>query len=121
VRIANADVEVVVRYGDSVNQERHALLKELHKAAVDKAWEREADMAAVGAYSLQDWTAAELSQLTKRGKVNGYHAAAIHSIHEYPDLVDDPANVLFVKNVKNRRTRRRITKYRLTATPFTYS
>ncbi|CAG0923565.1 unnamed protein product, partial [Notodromas monacha] len=120
VTVTNSEAEIVIRYGESVVQEKSSILKELNKMAVEKAWEREADMAVAGAYSLQDWSQNELAQLLKRGKVNGYHANQIHSVYEYPDLVDDPANVLFVKSTKNRRTRRKIRKYQPGFGQFSY-
>lgn len=51
-----------------------------------------------------DWSPGEAQRLLSGDGVPGYSARLIQSAERYPELVDDPTNVRFVKITK--RTRR---------------
>ncbi|KAL7287031.1 hypothetical protein TKK_0018763, partial [Trichogramma kaykai] len=103
LRLHSADAAVVIRYGADPEQERHRILKHAHKRAVERAWEMEKQLVATGFQGRGDWTKEERDELISRGVVEGYEGVDIHSVHRYPQLADDPGNVMFQRDTKRKR------------------
>ncbi|PNF20246.1 Teneurin-m [Cryptotermes secundus] len=103
LRLHNSDAAVFIRYGADPEQERHRIFKHAHKRAVERAWELEKQLVAAGFRGHGDWTEEEKEELILHGDVDGYEGVDIHSIHQYPQLADDPGNVAFHRDTKRNR------------------
>ena len=103
LRLHSADAAVVIRDGADPEQERHRILKHAHKRAVERAWEMEKQLVSTGFQGRGEWTKEERDELVSRGIVEGYEGVDIHSVHRYPQLADDPGNVMFQRDTKRKR------------------
>ena len=65
--------------------------------AVQYAWLEELTTVNDARRSKYPWTSAEINQLKHNGRVIGYTHQLRKSSTEFPELADDPANILFVK------------------------
>jgi teneurin len=100
LRLHGSDAIVIIKYGVDPITERRRILKHAHKRAVDRAWESEKQIVASGAEGSVSWTEDEKEELIQNGEVEAYDGVDIHSIHKYPQLADDPSNVVFQRSVK---------------------
>ncbi|XP_065159892.1 teneurin-m isoform X3 [Atheta coriaria] len=103
LRLHNPDAVVIIKYGVDPEQERHRILRHAHKRAVERAWEVEKQLVAIGFQGRGEWTEEEKEELISHGYVDGYEGVDIHSIHKYPQLADDPGNVAFQRDAKRKR------------------
>ncbi|XP_022829048.1 teneurin-m isoform X3 [Spodoptera litura] len=99
----SAQAVIVLRYGVDPNQERIKLLKHAHKRAAARAWEREKALVAAGWEGRGSWTEEEKEELISHGIVDGWVARDVHSVSKYPQLADDPANIVFVRDSRRKR------------------
>lgn len=100
LRLHGVDAIVIIKYGVDPALERRRILKHAHKRAVDRAWENEKQLVATGAEGSVNWTEDEKEELIQHGEVEHYDGVDIHSIHKYPQLADDPSNVVFQRSSK---------------------
>jgi hypothetical protein len=107
LRLHNADAAIYIRYGADPAQERHRVLRHAHKRAVERAWETEKQLVSLGFPGRIDWSEEEREELLSHGTVDGYEGIEAHSIHRYPQLADDPSNVIFQKEGGGKRKRRK--------------
>ncbi|XP_039745810.1 teneurin-m isoform X3 [Pararge aegeria] len=99
----SAQAVIVLRYGVDPAQERIKLLKHAHKRAAARAWEREKALVAAGWEGRGSWTEEEKEELISHGIVDGWAARDVHSVSRYPQLADDPANIVFVRDGRRKR------------------
>ncbi|CAG9563228.1 unnamed protein product [Danaus chrysippus] len=99
----SAQAVIVLRYGVDPSQERIKLLKHAHKRAAARAWEREKALVAAGWEGRGSWTEEEKEELISHGIVDGWAAKDVHSVSRYPQLADDPANIVFVRDGRRKR------------------
>ncbi|XP_048481184.1 teneurin-m isoform X4 [Plutella xylostella] len=99
----SAQAVIVLRYGVDPAQERIKLLKHAHKRAAARAWEREKALVAAGWEGRGSWTEEEKEELISHGIVDGWAAKDVHSVSKYPQLADDPANIVFVRDSRRKR------------------
>ncbi|XP_026326589.1 teneurin-m isoform X4 [Hyposmocoma kahamanoa] len=99
----SAQAVIVLRYGVDPAQERIKLLKHAHKRAAARAWEREKALVAAGWEGRGSWTEEEKEELISHGIVDGWAAKDVHSLSKYPQLADDPANIMFVRDGRRKR------------------
>ncbi|XP_053599980.1 teneurin-m isoform X3 [Plodia interpunctella] len=99
----SAQAVIVLRYGVDPTQERIKLLKHAHKRAAARAWEREKALVAAGWEGRGSWTEEEKEELISHGIVDGWAARDVHSVSKYPQLADDPANIVFVRDGRRKR------------------
>ncbi|KAG6464106.1 hypothetical protein O3G_MSEX014276 [Manduca sexta] len=99
----SAQAVIVLRYGVDPAQERIKLLKHAHKRAAVRAWEREKVLVAGGWEGRGSWTEEEKEELISHGIVDGWAAKDVHSVSKYPQLADDPANIVFVRDGRRKR------------------
>ncbi|XP_049888088.1 teneurin-m isoform X2 [Pectinophora gossypiella] len=99
----SAQAVIVLRYGVDPAQERIKLLKHAHKRAAARAWEREKALVAAGWEGRGTWTEEEKEELISHGIVDGWAAKDVHSLSKYPQLADDPANIMFVRDGRRKR------------------
>ncbi|KAF4528732.1 hypothetical protein B566_EDAN008998 [Ephemera danica] len=107
LRLHNADAAIYIRYGADPAQERHRVLRHAHKRAVERAWEIEKQLVSLGFPGRIDWSEEEREELLSHGTVDGFEGIEAHSIHRYPQLADDPSNVIFQKEGGGKRKRRK--------------
>ncbi|XP_061706456.1 teneurin-m isoform X1 [Cydia pomonella] len=100
-----AQAVVVLRYGVEPAAERLKLLKHAHKRAAARAWEREKALVAAGWEGRGAWSEEEKEELISHGVVDGWAARDVHSVARYPQLADDPANIVFVRDARRKRRR----------------
>ncbi|ODN01413.1 Teneurin-m [Orchesella cincta] len=108
LRLWSGETAVSVRYGTDLEEETQRLLKHAHRRAIEKAWEQEKHYISLGLDGRRAWTEEEKDQLLSKGQVHGYRPSDLFSIHKFPQLADDPNNVLFQKD--SRRKRRKSNK-----------
>ena len=65
--------------------------------AVRQAWAQERKLVKATGKGSRDWTDSEKEQLRQTGKVKGYEGHHMKSKKAYPDYVDDPNNIEFLK------------------------
>ncbi|XP_013175094.1 PREDICTED: teneurin-3 isoform X1 [Papilio xuthus] len=99
----SAQAVIVLRYGVDPAQERIKLLKHAHKRAAARAWEREKALVAAGWEGRGSWTEEEKEELISHGIVDGWAAKDVHSVSKFPQLADDPANIVFVRDSRRKR------------------
>lgn len=117
LRLFSPDAQISIRYGTEPQQEKHRLLKHAHKRAIERGWETERALLSVGLSGVKgDWTDEEKDELLNRGKIEGYDGSDIHSPQRYPELADDPGNIVFKKDVAGKRRRRRRNQRKTDAT-----
>ncbi|CAK1578856.1 unnamed protein product [Parnassius mnemosyne] len=98
-----AQAALVLRYGVAPGAERARLLKHAHKRAAARAWEREKALVAAGWEGRAAWTEEEKEELISHGVVDGWAARDVHSLARFPQLADDPANIVFVRDARRKR------------------
>jgi teneurin len=101
LRLHGSDAIIIIKYGVDPAVERRRVLKHAHKRAVDRAWENEKQVVAGGGDGSVNWTEDEKEELIQHGEVEHYDGVDIHSIHKYPQLADDPSNVVFQRSSKS--------------------
>lgn len=65
--------------------------------AVQYAWLDELGTVNDARRSKYPWTSAEINQLKHNGRVTGYTHQLRRPVTEFPELADDPTNILFIK------------------------
>ncbi|RXG62290.1 Teneurin-m, partial [Armadillidium vulgare] len=108
IRVIGYTTSLVFIYGTTPEAARHRLLRHVHHRAAEHAWQAEKRLLESGGPSLHPWTPEERDVLLQEGKVPGFVAAELHSVHRFPLLADDASNVVFRKDVDRRRRRSRI-------------
>jgi hypothetical protein len=101
LRLHGTDAIVIIKYGVDPVTERRRILKHAHKRAVDRMWATEKELIASGAEGSINWTEDEKEELIQNGEVESYDGIDIHSIHKYPQLADDPSNIIFQRSSKS--------------------
>ncbi|XP_055525741.1 teneurin-a isoform X2 [Wyeomyia smithii] len=104
LHIQNAVINL--KYGTTVEKERQRLMHHAKLQAVRKAWYREKELLRNGLISSYDWTAQETDDIIKKGYVNLYEGEYIHDTSQYPEMLEDPFNIRFIKK-KNNQSRKR--------------
>ncbi|CAN7975618.1 unnamed protein product, partial [Ixodes persulcatus] len=104
IRMHSTSVVLNIRYGTTLHEERHRLMRHARRRAVDDAWTQELELLKNGHKGSNDWTKSEREELLANGLVARYFGTDVHDIEKYPELADDPSNVAFRK--ENSRKRR---------------
>ncbi|XP_037506639.1 teneurin-m isoform X6 [Rhipicephalus sanguineus] len=111
IRMHSTSVVLNIRYGTSLQEERHRLMRHARRRAVDDAWTQELELVRNGHKGSNDWTKGEREELMATGMVARYFGTDVHDIEKYPELADDPSNVAFRKeNSRKRRGKTRRTR-----------
>ncbi|XP_055616662.1 teneurin-a isoform X3 [Toxorhynchites rutilus septentrionalis] len=104
LHIQNAVINL--KYGTTVEKERQRLMHHARLQAVRKAWHREKELLRNGLISSYDWTQQETDDIIKNGYANLYEGEYIHDVAQYPEMLEDPFNVRFIKK-KTSQSRKR--------------
>ena len=107
--MASGNLLLIVRYGVTTDEELRRVTLMVRRRAVEEAWRREQHYVRLGFRGLlkTDWTPEERQELIKTGMVSKYFGTDIHGIERFPQLADDPNNVVFRRDVQSRRRRSR--------------
>lgn len=104
LHIQNAVINL--KYGTTAEKERQRLMHHAKLQAVRKAWHREKELLRNGLISSYDWSQQETDDILKNGYANLYEGEYIHDIVQYPEMLEDPFNIRFVKK-KTSQSRKR--------------
>lgn len=111
IRMHSTSVVLNIRYGTTLQEERHRLMRHARRRAVDDAWIQELELLKNGHKGSNEWTKGEREELLNTGLVGRYFGTDVHDIEKYPELADDPSNVAFRKeNSRKRRGKSRRAK-----------
>nr|XP_029713903.1 teneurin-a isoform X3 [Aedes albopictus] len=105
LHIQNAIINV--KYGTTAEKEHQRLMHHAKLQAVRKAWHREKELLRIGLISSYDWTQQETDDIIKNGYANLYEGEYIHDIIQYPEMLEDPFNIRFVKKKTNQSRKRK--------------
>jgi len=95
--ISGNSSEISIRYGATVQQEKTRIFNVVIERAVQYAWLDELGTVNDARRSKYPWTSAEINQLKHNGRVTGYTHQLRRPVTEFPELADDPTNILFIK------------------------
>lgn len=108
LRVHSTSVILNIRYGTTLNEERQRLIRHARRRAVEEAWQQEVDLIRNGHRGSQEWSKQERDELLASGMVSRYYGTDIQDIEKYPQLADDPTNVVFRReSTRKRRVRSR--------------
>lgn len=112
LRVVNNDLAISISYGVDMEQAKHRILRLSHRRAVDLAWIREKQLVETGLPGQVEWGVEEKVELLTNGKVDGFVGSDLHSIYDYPQLADDPSNIIFRRDTKRKRRKSRRSRQR---------
>ena len=117
--MASGNLLLNVRYGVTTDEELRRVTRMARRRAVEEAWRREQHYVKLGFRGLlkTDWTPEERQELIKTGMVSRYFGTDIHGIERFPQLADDPNNVVFKRDVQSRKRRNRSRRWKA-STPY---
>ncbi|XP_076321684.1 teneurin-a-like isoform X3 [Tachypleus tridentatus] len=104
IRIHTQHAIINIRYGTTPSKERRRLLRHAKKHAVGQRWAHERDMIMLNQEGAQRWTEKEKEHIVNSGSVPGYRGDYFHDVEMYPELADDPSNIVFHES-KEKSTR----------------
>lgn len=112
VRLTMNNVIVNVLYGKQPEIERKRLLRHAKRHAVTKKWLLErnfiVDQTWNGKFVLaQQWTEKEKDRILSEGSLPGYHGEYFHDVNMFPELADDPNNIVLKKSSNKKQNRHR--------------
>lgn len=107
VKIHGSHAIINLRYGTTVDKERHRLMHHAKLQAARKAWSREKELLSDGLLTSTEWVQADMDEILKQGYSNYYDCQYIHDVNIYPELAEDPYNIRFVKKKTNQTKRKR--------------
>lgn len=105
VRIHSHHAILNIRYGTSAEKERQRLLRHAKRQAVSQRWSQERDIISSNQRGPLKWTEREKEQILSTGFATGYRGEYFHDVDLYPELADDPSNIVFHKNSDRHRKR----------------
>ncbi|XP_054167929.1 teneurin-m-like [Oppia nitens] len=99
VRIHIQNYILNIRYGTTPDRERHRVLRHAKKHAIGQRWAQERELLANNRDSstVSKWSEAEKELLLTTGLVPGVKGDYNHDPSVYPELADDPSNIVFHK------------------------
>ncbi|XP_067122609.1 teneurin-m-like isoform X2 [Centruroides vittatus] len=92
-----------VRYGTTPEREHQRLLKHAKQRAVSQRWAQEKEHLISNPRSPSRWNEEEKSLLINTGSISHYRDRYYHDPLVYPELSDDPWNIVFEKSASGRR------------------
>lgn len=96
IRLQSAHTVFNIRYGSTVQHERHRALRHAAARAEDAAWLIERELAQSNKLSMYSWSPAQRQQLITTGRISSMKTTFFRDIHSFPALSDDPKNVRFL-------------------------
>jgi len=96
VRLFNDHTLICVRYGTTRDAERARLISLAEERAFERAWSSERELVRTKKRTANAWTEQQKEELLRDGCVSGVGTRLLRSLLDFPEIGDDPANVLFV-------------------------
>ncbi|XP_035224448.1 teneurin-m-like [Stegodyphus dumicola] len=95
VRIHSHHAILNIRYGTTPERERQRLLRHAKRQAVSQRWSQERDIISSNQRGPLKWSERAKEQILSTGYANGYRGEYFHDVNLYPELADDPSNIVF--------------------------
>jgi len=112
LRVINNDLSISIFYGMPMEQAKHRILRSSHRRAIELAWLHEKQLAESGLPGQVEWSVEERVELLTNGRVDGFIGSDLHNIYDYPQLADDPSNIIFRREAKRKRRKSRRSRQR---------
>lgn len=106
IKLQSPSMILNIRYGTTVDDEYRRLIRIGKHRAIEEAWLQEKELAASGHIGMYEWSKQEKEELISSGSIARYHGAYIHDVTQFPELVDDPSNIIFKKESSRKRRNR---------------
>ncbi|XP_035215579.1 teneurin-m-like isoform X2 [Stegodyphus dumicola] len=106
IKLQSPSMILNIRYGSTVDDEYKRLVRLGKRRAIEEAWQLEKQLAVSGHKGMYDWSKIEKDELISSGSVAKYHGAYIHDVSQFPELIDDPTNIIFKKESSRKRRNR---------------
>lgn len=103
VRVHSEHAILNIRYGTNPHKERQRLLRHAKKHAVGQRWAQERQIILTSQRGSQKWSEKEKEHILTTSTVPGYRGDYYHDVELYPQLADDPANIVFQKSNQKQR------------------
>lgn len=108
IRVHTTYAVLSVRYGAQMAKEQQRILRHAKKHAVSQRWAQERELlnrdhGSIGRQSGVDWTDKEKDDIIRTGSAPGYRGDYHHDVNVYPELADDPANIVLHRNNAKQR------------------
>nr|XP_015923788.2 teneurin-m-like [Parasteatoda tepidariorum] len=103
VRVHSEHAILNIRYGTTPHKERQRLLRHAKKHAVGQRWAQERQIILTSQRGSQKWSEKEKEHILTTSSVPGYRGDYYHDVELYPELADDPANIVFHKSNQKQR------------------
>jgi hypothetical protein len=98
--VVSPGTRVVMQEGKIVSLETlkftEQQIKALRAEGVDQAWKLERELVQLTGQGTRPWSKAELDELIKTGRVNGYEGHHIKSVDAHPEYAANPNNIEFL-------------------------
>ena len=96
IRLHGNHTVLNVRYGSNSVEEWARVMDHAKERALEAAWKMEQSRVQAGMYTATNWSKRQRSLLLSKGVVPGMVGQYIRDVFIYPQLADDPKNVIFV-------------------------
>lgn len=106
IKLQSPSMILNIRYGTTVDDEYRRLIRIGKHRAIEEAWQQEKELAVSGHKGMYEWSKLEKEELISSGSIGKYHGAYIHDVTQFPELVDDPSNIIFKKESSRKRRNR---------------
>lgn len=100
IRIHTQHAVLSIRYGAQGNKEHQRILRHAKKHAVSQRWAQERELLSHDQTGQLEWNDKEKDEIIRTGSAPGYRGDYYHDVLVYPELSDDPANIVLHKNIK---------------------
>lgn len=97
VQLQHGVLNLNVRYGSSLNEEKARVLEMTRQRVVAAAWHRERHRLRQGEDGSRAWTDTERQQLFSTGRVQGYDGYYVVPVDQFPELADSISNIHFLR------------------------
>ncbi|OQR66691.1 teneurin-3-like [Tropilaelaps mercedesae] len=108
IRVHTTFAVLSIRYGAQMAKEQQRILRHAKKHAVSQRWAQERELLSRDHGSTRrqsgvDWTDKEKDDIIRTGSAPGYRGDYHHDVTVYPELADDPANIILHRNSAKQR------------------
>ncbi|XP_028967535.1 teneurin-m [Galendromus occidentalis] len=100
IRIHTPYAVLSIRYGSQMAKEHQRILRHAKKHAVTQRWAQERELLSRDQTGQLEWTEKEKDDIIRTGSAPGYRGDYYHDVASYPELADDPANIVLHRNQK---------------------
>lgn len=106
IKIQSPSMLLNIRYGTQTSEEYQRIVRSARRKAIEEAWQHERDLLKSGHRGLYDWSTGEKEEIMSSGSIPKYHGAYIYNVEDFPELADDPLNIILKKESSRKRRNR---------------